>query len=93
MNPKKSGTIFIVLMIAFVAFGFGSIADALNLDGDTIINLIPANFTTLNQQQITQIGDPNFKPVNLMTHVVINKTNTTNNDTNTTNNQTNEDTG
>lgn len=93
MNPKKSGTIFIVLMIAFVAFGSGSIADALNLDGDAIINLIPANFTTINQQQITQINDPNFTPVYLMTHVVINKTNTTDNNTNTTTNQTNQDTG
>ncbi len=95
MNPKKSGTIFIVLMIAFVAFGSGSIADALNLDGDAIINLIPANFTTLNQQQITQIDDPNFQPVNLIPHVVENKTNNTNNETNnnTTDNQTNQGTG
>ena len=93
LNPKKSGTIFIVLMIAFVAFGTGSIADALNLDGDSIINLIPANFTTINQQQITQIDDPSFKPVYLMTHVVVNKTNTTNTDNNTTDNQTNKDTG
>ena len=80
-------------MIAFVAFGSGSIADALNLDGDAIINLIPANFTTINQQQVTQISDPNFTPVYLMTHVVINKTNTTNNNTNNTDNQTNQDTG
>jgi hypothetical protein len=93
LNPKKSGTIFIVLMIAFVAFGSGSIADALNLDGDAIINLIPANFTTINQQQITQIDDPSFKPVYLMTHVVINETNTNNTDDNTTGNQTNQDTG
>jgi hypothetical protein len=93
LNPKKSGTIFIVLMIAFVAFGSGSIADALNLDGDAIINLIPANFTTINQQQITQIDDPNFQPVNLMTHVVINETKTNDTDNNSTDNQTNEDTG
>ncbi|MDD1775604.1 MAG: hypothetical protein LUQ24_08745 [Methanobacterium sp.] len=90
MNPKKSGTIFIVLMIAFVAYGSGSIADALNLDGDAIINLIPSNLTTLNQQQITPIDDSNFKPVYLMTHVVINKTNTTNNSTD--DNQTNQNT-
>jgi hypothetical protein len=90
LNPKKSGTIFIVLMIAFVAYGSGSIADALNLDGDAIINLIPSNLTTLNQQQITPIDDSNFKPVYLMTHVVINKTNTTNNSTD--DNQTNQNT-
>lgn len=88
MNPKKSGTIFIVLMIAFVAFGSGSIADALNLDGDAIVNLIPDNFTSINQQQITQIDDPSFKPVQLTTHVVENNTNSTpvtNNSTNGTN--------
>jgi hypothetical protein len=77
-------------MIAFVAYGSGSIADALNLDGDAIINLIPSNLTTLNQQQITPIDDSNFKPVYLMTHVVINKTNTTNNSTD--DNQTNQNT-
>ncbi len=90
MNPKKSGTIFIVLMIAFVAFGSGSIADALNLGGDAIVNLIPANFTSLNQQQITPMDNPSFKPVYLTTHIVANKTNTTIN--NNTYNQTNEDT-
>jgi len=76
-------------MIAFVAYGSGSIADALNLDGDAIINLIPSNLTTINQQQITPIDDPNFKPVYLMTHIVVNTTkNTTNNSTdNETNNQ------
>lgn len=89
MSPKKSGTIFVVVMIAFVAFGAGSIADALNLDGDAIINLIPANLT-INQQQITQIGNPTFQPVDLTTHLVINITNTTKNNTNTTN-QTNQD--
>jgi hypothetical protein len=77
-------------MIAFVAYGSGSIADALNLDGDAIINLIPSNLTTLNQQQITPIDDPNFKPVYLITHVVINKTNTTSNSTD--DNQTNQNT-
>jgi hypothetical protein len=93
MNPKKSGTIFIVLMIAFVAFGTGSIADALNLDGDAIVNLIPDNFTSINQQQITQIDDPSFKPVPLTTHVVENNTNTTPINNNTTTNGTNQNTG
>lgn len=76
-------------MIAFVAFGSGSIADALNLDGDAIVNLIPSNFTSLNQQQIIQMDNPSFKPVYLTTHVVVNQTNNTNN--NATNNETNED--
>ncbi len=82
-----------MLMIAFVAFGTGSIADALNLDGDAIVNLIPDNFTSINQQQITQIDDPSFKPVPLTTHVVENNTNTTPINNNTTTNGTNQNTG
>lgn len=82
-----------MLMIAFVAFGSGSIADALNLDGDAIVNLIPDNFTSINQQQITQIDDPSFKPVPLTTHVVENNTNTTPINNNTTTNGTNQNTG
>jgi hypothetical protein len=74
MDPKKSGTIFIVFMVALVAFGIGSVADAFNLDGNFIVNLIPSNITTLNQQQINQIDDPSFKPVYLMTHIVTNTT-------------------
>lgn len=74
-------------MIAFVAFGSGSIADALNLGGDAIVNLIPANFTSISQQQIIEIDDASFKPVQLITHVVENKTSnqTDNNSTNSTN--------
>lgn len=82
LDPKKSGTIFIVFMVALVAFGIGSVADAFNLDGNFIVNLIPSNITTLNQQQINQIDDPSFKPVYLMTHIVTNTTsNSTNNST------------
>ncbi len=45
MNPKKSGTLFIVLMIALVAFGTASSASVANLgtnlfDGLTLSNLI-----------------------------------------------------
>ena len=85
MNPKKSGTIFIVLMIGLIAYGFGSVANAMDLDGNTIVNAIPSNFNSFNQQQITPINDPSFKPVYLINHIVINKTNTTN----TTNNDNN----
>ena len=86
LNPEKRGTIFIVLMIALVAFGSGSIADALNLGGDAIVNLIPTNFTSMSQQQIIQIDDASFKPVHLITHVVENQTNQTDNGNNSTNN-------
>lgn len=75
MSPKKNGTIFIVLMVALAAYGVGSVANALNIGGDTIVNLIPSNFTSLGEQQITQMGNPSFKPVYLIQHMVVNATN------------------
>ena len=92
MNPKKSGMVFIVLMIALVAYGFGSVANALDVDGNMIVNLVPSNFSSFNQQQITQIDNPLFKPVYLVDHIVINSTNTTNStDDGGYDNQTNQD--
>jgi len=75
-------------MIGLMAYGFGSVANAMDIDGNTIVNILPSNFNSLNQQQITQITDPSFKPVYLINHIVINKTNTTNT-TNNLDNQTN----
>lgn len=89
MNPKKNGMVFIVLMIALVAYGFGSVANALDVDGNMIVNLVPSNFSSFNQQQITQIDNP-FKPVYLINHIVINSSNTTN-ITDDYDNQTNQD--
>jgi len=86
MNPKKSGTIFIILMIALVAYGFGSVANAMDIGGDTLMNIIPSNFTSMGEQQITQMSNPSFKPVYLVQHVVVNTTNTTPDNSN--NNQT-----
>jgi hypothetical protein len=77
MNPKKSGTVFIVLMIALIAFGFASAANVANIGTNTIDNLIPSNFSLSGQQQISQIGDTSFKPVYVNKRVVVNVTNTT----------------
>ena len=86
MNSKKSGTIFIVLMIALIAYGSGSVANAFDLGGNSMVNLIPSEITSFNQQQITQINDPSFQPVYLIQQVIItNDTNTTNETQNTTN--------
>jgi hypothetical protein len=85
MNSKKSGTIFIVLMIALIAYGFGSFANAFDLGGNSMVNLIPSNIISFNQQQITQTNDPSFQPVYLIEHILItnntNKTNETSNST------------
>jgi hypothetical protein len=74
MNPHKTGTVFIVLMVALVAYGVGSFAYALDLGGDTIMKLIPSNLTLFDQQQITEIDNPFFKPVYLIEVVPINNT-------------------
>lgn len=85
MNPRKTGTVFIVLLIALVAYGCGSFANALGLGGDLGVGIFPSNFSFNNQQQITQINDASFEPVSLVKHIVVNTTNTT---TNTINNTT-----
>ena len=92
MNSKKSGTIFIVLMIALTAYGFGSVANALDLGGNSMVNLIPSDITSFNQQQITQMNDPSFEPVYLIEQTIItNNTNTTNETINTTTNDNNSE--
>lgn len=74
MNPHKTGTVFIVLMVALVAYGFGSFAYAFDLGGDTIIKLIPSDLTLFTQQQLTEINNPTFKPVYLIEVVPVNIT-------------------
>ena len=88
MNPKKSGTVFIVLMIALIAFGVASAANIANIGNDQLKGLILPNLNLNNQEQITTIGDPNYQPVYITKRVVLNVTNTTpviptNNTTNT----------
>jgi hypothetical protein len=84
MNPKKTGTVFIVLLITLVAYGCGSFAYAVGLGGDIGVGILPSNFSFNNQQQITQINDPSFEPVILIKRIAVNTTNTTANTTNTT---------
>ena len=88
MNPKKSGTVFIVLMIALIAFGVASAANIANIGNDQLKGLTLPNLNLNNQEQITTIGDPNYQPVYITKRVVLNVTNTTpviptNNTTNT----------
>jgi hypothetical protein len=86
MTPKKSGTLFIVLMIALVAYGAASGANALNIGTNLGVGLIPSDLNLNSDQKISEIGDSNFTPVHIVKHVQINTTNTTNttNVTNTT---------
>jgi hypothetical protein len=76
MNPKKSGTVFIVFMIALIAFGIASSANVVNIGSNLFDGLNLSN--SLNtQQQITAIGDPSFKPVYITKRAILNVTNNT----------------
>ena len=91
MNSKKSGTIFIVLIIALIAYGSGSVANAFDLGGNSMVNLIPTDITSFDQQQITQMNDPSFQPVYLLQQAITNNdTNATNETQNTTNDNNSE---
>ena len=91
MNPKKSGTVFIVLMIALLAFGVASAANVVGLGSNLVDSIVPTNLSLNGQQQVTAIGDTSFTPVYVNKRAVVNVTNTTpvvvtNNSTNTSNN-------
>ena len=91
MNPKKSGTVFIVLMIALLAFGVASAANVVGLGSNLIPSTVPTNLSLNGQQQVTAIGDTSFTPVYVNKRAVVNVTNTTpvvitNNTTNTSTN-------
>ncbi|HEX7467842.1 MAG TPA: hypothetical protein VF324_04540 [Methanobacterium sp.] len=77
MNPKKSGTMFIVLMIALIAFGVASAANVANIGNDQLKGLTLPNLNLNNQEQITTIGDPNYQPVYITKRVILNVTNNT----------------
>ena len=94
MNPKKSGTLFIVLMIALLAFGVASAVNVTKIGNEQLSSITIPKLNLNSQEQITTIGDPNFQPVYITKRIVFNVTNTTviqtNNTTrNTTNNFTN----
>ena len=75
MNPRKSGTVFIVFMVALIEFGNASSANMVNVGADLFDGLTLNSLN--NQQQITAIGDPSFKPVYISKRVVLNVTNNT----------------
>jgi hypothetical protein len=96
MNPKKSGTVFIVLMIALIAFGVASAVNVANIGNDQLKGLTLPNLNLNNQEQITTIGDPNYQPVYITKRAVLNVTNNTTailtNNTTNTNTNTNKST-
>lgn len=80
MDSRKSGKVFIVLIISLIAFGVGSCVNAVNAGNDITSGLLPSNFALDNQQQMNTIDDSSFNPVHVMRHFY-NNTNTTNTST------------
>ncbi len=77
MNPKKSGTLFIVLMIALIAFGVASAVNVTKIGNEQLSGITIPKLNLSSQQQITTIGDPNFQPVYITKRIVLNITNNT----------------
>jgi flagellar basal body-associated protein FliL len=77
MNPKKSGTLFIVLMIALIAFGVASAVNVTKIGNEQLSGITIPKLNLSSQQQITTIGDPNFQPVYITKRIVLNVTNNT----------------
>jgi hypothetical protein len=86
MKPQKYGKLFIVLMIALLAYGFASGVHALGIGEDVGDNLITSDLGLSGDQKISEVSDPSFNPTYLNQRVVVNVTNAT--PKNTTTNQT-----
>ncbi|MGC9517893.1 MAG: hypothetical protein ACP5C3_09395 [Methanomicrobiales archaeon] len=84
MISRKKGKLFIVLSIALMAFGIGSVANVLASDSFSIDNLIPSSLALEQQEKIIVIDDPSFEPVYVQ-KVIPQPVNITNNTTNNTN--------
>ncbi|WJI08995.1 hypothetical protein FGU46_02275 [Methanobacterium sp. CWC-01] len=86
MKPQKNGKLFIILLIALLAYGFASGVHALGIGEDVGDNLITSDLSLSGDQKISEVSDPSFKPTYLNRRAV-NVTNTTT-PKNTTTNQT-----
>ncbi|MBU4535071.1 MAG: hypothetical protein KKF16_04430 [Euryarchaeota archaeon] len=86
MNPKKSGKLFAVVLLALFAYGCGS---SLSLVTSESISIELPTTLAADDGQISTIGDPDFEPVILRQRVITITNNTTNQTTNNTINQTN----
>lgn len=88
MKPRKSGTLFIVLIIALLAFGTASAANVAHIGTGLFedLNITKLNLASLNgQEQITAIGDSS-PGLDHVTKRVVNNTTNINSTNNTRNN-------
>lgn len=76
MNPKKSGAVFIILMVALLAYGFGSFVNVVGVGNAVDIAGVMPDLNLTGSEQISTIGDPSFKPAHIQ-KMVLNVTNNT----------------
>ncbi|KAF5089100.1 hypothetical protein [Methanobacterium aggregans] len=76
MNPKKSGAVFIILMVALFAYGFGSLVNVVGFGNDVDVASIMPDLNLTGSEQISTIGDSSFKPAYIQ-KMVLNVTNNT----------------
>ena len=76
MNPKKSGAVFIILMVALLAYGFGSFVNVVGVGNDVDIAGIMPDLNLTGSEQISTMGDTSFKPAHFQ-KMVLNVTNNT----------------
>ncbi|MBI5680619.1 MAG: hypothetical protein HZC47_06995 [Methanobacterium sp.] len=74
MDSRKSGKVFIVLIISLIAFGLGSCVNAINAGNDITFGLLPTTLSLDNEQQMKVIDDTSFNPVHVMRHFYNNTT-------------------
>ena len=78
MNPRKAGAVFIILLVALIAYGCASFASVMDVGSNIGAGIMPSNLSLNNGGTISTIGDTSFNPVYVNKRVVVNVTNTTN---------------
>jgi len=61
MISRKKGKLFIVLSIALIAFGIGSVTNVLTSDNFSLNDIIPSSLAFEEQEKVMVIGDPSFR--------------------------------
>ncbi|AXV36857.1 MAG: hypothetical protein KO217_06275 [Methanobacteriaceae archaeon] len=84
MISRKKGKLFIVLSIALIAFGIGSVTNVLTSDNFSLNDIIPSSLAFEEQEKVMVINDPSFEPVyieKVVPQPINNTNNTTTNNT------------
>ena len=70
MDPHKIVNVFMIFIVASIAYGSGTAANLFDLS-DKIENILP--YLTISDQQIMEIKNPLFKPIHLTDRYIYTK--------------------